>query len=162
MRRATLCVALGVGLAAHPAGALTLCMRRAGTLVGRPGACKPKETAVDPAALGLQRQARWAVIGDDGTILAQSGGLTVTVAAAGNYVVGFGESVAAKAIVATPAITTADTALRGTLAVGICGGGTAGLTFCPLGMDTDQFVLVGTANPANTLAASHAFFIAVL
>src|SRR5262249_48061112 len=83
-------------------GAEVLCKNKKGVLAARSG-CKGKETQVDPAALGLIGPkgdrgdtglvgpkgdkgdtgpaglgARWALVKYDGTILAQSGGISVT------------------------------------------------------------------------------------
>jgi hypothetical protein len=46
-------IVIGVVLATMPAHALVLCMKRSGNLAVR-DACKPREAAVDPVALGLQ------------------------------------------------------------------------------------------------------------
>ena len=89
----------GSGLAA------VLCSKKSGVVTVRPTTCKPKEALVDPAGLGLTGPtgpsgtpgtdgvagptgptgttgatgpgAMWALVGADGTILAQSGGITV-------------------------------------------------------------------------------------
>ena len=154
MRGAALGVVIGLVLWACPAEALSLCAKRSGVLLLRAGKCTRKQTAVALASLLPQPAVRWALVDRDGTILAQSGGISVSTSLAGLYVVGFGESLGSRAIQATSAITAADNAFRGSLQVGRCGGG-----LCPPGMDTDQFALVGTLDQTNTIPESHPFFI---
>ena len=104
--------------------------------------------------------ARWALVRADGTVLAQSGGITPSAKpATGVYIIDFGSSVAGKLVVASSA-NSGDVGDRGTVSAGICGGTTEGST-CPSGNDTNH-VRVITRQAGDDLAGDHPFYIAVI
>jgi hypothetical protein len=104
--------------------------------------------------------AKWALVRADGTIVAQSGGVSPTAKPAdGIYILDFGTSLAGKLVI-TSSANTADTTDRGTVSAGLCGGTTEGST-CPAGNDTNH-VRVITRGPGNTAAVDHPFYIAVI
>jgi hypothetical protein len=104
--------------------------------------------------------ARWALVRADGTIIAQSGGVTPTAKpSVGAYILDFGSAVAGKLIIASSA-NTADLGDRGTVSAGICGGTTEGST-CPAGNDTNH-VRVITRKEGDTIAEDHPFYVAVI
>src|SRR5262245_29610888 len=93
-----------------------LCKKKSGVLLTR-SSCKSKETQVNPATLGLVGPpgvkgdkgdkgdagpgAQWVLAGSAGSVIAQSGGITVTRISTGTYGVTFGSSVANKALTVT-------------------------------------------------------------
>jgi hypothetical protein len=104
--------------------------------------------------------ARWALVRADGTIIAQSGGVTPTAKpSAGAYILDFGSALAGKLIIASSA-NTADLGDRGTVSVGMCGGTTEGST-CPAGNDTSH-VRVITRKAGDSIAEDHPFYVAVI
>jgi hypothetical protein len=103
--------------------------------------------------------ARWALVKPDGTIVAQSGGVSVAHPSGGQYIVDFGASVAGKLIMATSA-RASDPEFRGTVSAGPCGG-TAEGSACPIGDDANH-VLVITNNAGETAREDHAFYVAVI
>src|SRR5262245_25615214 len=92
---------------ASPARGDVLICKRGRRLTLRETACKRRETRLDAAQLGVTGPpgpgARWALVNADGTVIAQSGGIAVTVASSGAYLLDFGASLAGKALGATPA-----------------------------------------------------------
>jgi hypothetical protein len=145
-----------------------LCKNKKGVLASR-ATCKSRETQVDPAALGLVGpkgdkgdagvSARWALVKGDGTIVAQSGGITVNRANPGQYYVGFGSSLEGK----TLAVTTAcldDCSFSGTPQANICGPAPAGGD-CATTFDDTSHVGVFMQNPAQNGNEDEAFHIAV-
>jgi hypothetical protein len=112
--------------------------------------------AAGPAGPG----ARWALVRADGTIIAQSGGVTPTAKPSlGAYILDFGSTVAGKLIIASSA-NAADLGDRGTVSAGICGGTTEGST-CPTGNDTNH-VRVITRQAGDDRAGDHPFYVAVI
>ena len=104
--------------------------------------------------------AKWALVRADGTIVAQSGGVSPTAKPTdGTYILDFATSLAGKLILVSSS-NTADTTDRGTVSAGLCGGTTEGGT-CPAGNDTNH-VRVITRGPGNTAAVDHPFYIAVI
>jgi hypothetical protein len=104
--------------------------------------------------------AKWALVNRTGTILAQSGGLTVkTGPRAGQYLVSFGESLAGKALQATQAVLASDDRIAGTILVARCGGGPAGIDCAPFEVADDQTAFVATATAANDNLIDHPFFV---
>ncbi len=104
--------------------------------------------------------ARWALVRGDGTIVAQSGGISPTAKPAeGSYILDFGSSVAGKLILVSSA-NTGDTTDRGTVSAGMCGGTTEGST-CPSGNDTSH-VRVITRRAGDSIAEDHPFYVAVI
>jgi hypothetical protein len=104
--------------------------------------------------------AKWALVRADGTIVAQSGGITPTAKpAAGVYILDFGSSLAGKLILVSSS-NTADTTDRGTVSAGMCGGTTEGGT-CPTGNDTNHLRVI-TRGKGDDVAEDHPFYIAVI
>ncbi len=103
--------------------------------------------------------ARWALVGPDGSIVAQSGGASVAHPTGGQYVIDFGASVAGKLIMATSA-RASDPEFRGMVSAGPCGG-TAEGSACPIGNDINH-VLVITNNAGETAREDHSFYVAVI
>ena len=104
--------------------------------------------------------AKWAIVKPDGTIVAQSGGITLTSKpTGGEYILDFGSVVTGHLIVASSALA-GDSAFRGTVSAGPCGGTGEGFT-CPSGNDTNH-VVVFTDNPGETATQDHSFYIAVV
>ncbi len=104
--------------------------------------------------------ARWALVRADGSIVAQSGGITPTAKpAAGVYILDFGASLAGKLLLVSSA-NAGDTSDRGTASVGICGGTPEGGT-CPTGNDANHLRVI-TRNKGDDVAGDHPFYIAVV
>jgi hypothetical protein len=104
--------------------------------------------------------ARWALVRADGTIIAQSGGITPTAKpSAGAYILDFGSTLAGKLVLVSSA-NTADLGDRGTVSAGICGGTSEGST-CPSGNDTSH-VRVITRRAGDSIAEDHPFYVAVI
>jgi hypothetical protein len=104
--------------------------------------------------------ARWALVRADGTILAQSGGITPTAKpSTGAYILDFGSSVADKLILASSA-NAGFTGDRGTVSAGPCGGTPEGST-CPSGNDTNH-VRVITRKAGDNTAEDVPFYVAVI
>jgi hypothetical protein len=188
-------VAAGSLLVVPLAHAKVLCSNKKGALFVR-DACKAKETAADPAALGLTGPqglqgpsgppgsagapgaaglpgaagpgAKWLLVDKDGTILDQSGGLSVQLVGTANYIIDFGESIADKVLQVSNAITEADNTFNGAPLVARCGGGATGV-ICNNDSDDDRHALVITASwvtnqgppvSAEFIQARHTFFVA--
>jgi hypothetical protein len=103
--------------------------------------------------------AKWALVRPDGSIVAQSGGVSVAHPTGGQYILDFGASVAGKLIMASSA-RASDVEFRGTVSAGPCGG-TAEGGACPIGNDLNH-VLVITNNAGETAREDHAFYVAVI
>jgi hypothetical protein len=104
--------------------------------------------------------ARWALVRADGTIIAQSGGITPTAKPSGGaYILDFGSTLAGKLVLVSSA-NTADLGDRGTVSAGICGGTSEGST-CPSGNDTSH-VRVITRRAGDSIAEDHPFYVAVI
>ena len=100
------------------------------------------------------------LLGADGTIIAQSGGITPTAKpSAGGYILDFGSPVTGKLIIASSA-GAADVGDRGTVSAGPCGGTTEGST-CPSGNDTNHIRII-TRKAGDSTAEDHPFYIAVI
>lgn len=112
--------------------------------------------AAGPAGPG----AKWALVRPDGTIVSQSGGITLTSKPqAGEYILDIGSVVTGKLIVASSALAS-DIGFRGTVSAGPCGGTAEGFS-CPSGNDTSHIV-VFTDGPGETATQDHAFYVAVV
>ena len=146
-----------------------LCKKKSAVLTVR-AACKGKETRVDPAAVGLVGPpgqkgdpgpvgpgALWALVGSDGTVIAQSGGITVAKPQTGVYLVTFGTSLAGKVAIASATCLDNDCPFGGTISAGICGGGAGGLT-CAMS-NTDSTVEVDVQDTTNTTLMDGPFFV---
>jgi hypothetical protein len=119
---------------------------------GPPGPAGPAGPAGPPA--------RWALVGADGTIIAQSGGITPTAKpSTGAYILDFGSAVNSKLMIVSSA-NAADVGDRGTVSAGPCGGPPGGST-CPAGNDTNH-VRVITRKAGDSTAEDHPFYIAVI
>jgi len=154
--------------AATCARADVLCKNKKGVLASRT-ACKSKETQIDPAALGLVGpkgdkgdagvSARWALVKGDGTIVAQSGGITVNRTNPGHYYVGFGSSLEGKTLAVTIACLD-DCTFSGAPQANICGPAPAGGD-CATAFDDTSHVGVFVQNPAGNGNEDEAFHIVV-
>ncbi len=104
--------------------------------------------------------AKWALVKPDGTIVAQSGGITLTAKPSiGQYILDFGAAVTGHLIIASSAHAS-DLTFRGTVSAGPCGG-TAEGSACPSGNDTNH-VRVFTDNAGESATEDHSFYIAVI
>jgi hypothetical protein len=104
--------------------------------------------------------ARWALVSGDGTIIAQSSGITPTAkTSTGVYILDFGTTVSGKLIIVSSA-NAADVGDRGTVSAGPCGGPPGG-SICPTGNDTNH-VRVITRKAGDNTAEDHPFYIAVI
>ena len=98
--------------------------------------------------------------GAAGTIVAQSGGISVTSHfGPGTYILSFGTTVNDKLILATSGF--ANAGLRGDVIAGPCGGPPTGAVACAVGGDNSH-VVVFTSNPANTALVDQSFYVAVI
>ena len=96
----------------------------------------------------------------DGTIVAQSGSITLTAKPqAGEYILDFGSTVTGHLVLASSAIA-GDTGFRGVVSAGPCGGTAEGFA-CQSGNDTNH-VVVFTDNAGETATQDHAFYVAVI
>ncbi len=136
---------------------------RAGQLpVGPRGPSGPSGPSGPVGPPGPGSAARWALVARDGTVLAKSAGLTVTVThpATGVYVVDFGSSVLGHPILAQQAFRDGDGSFRGSTIVNACGGPPEGATCSS--SNTTSSVFVGVLAPNNTVFENHAFYLLVL
>lgn len=115
--------------------------------------------ATGPAGPSGASNVKWALIKADGSIAAQSGGLSVTSHAAGQYILDFGSAVNTKLIVASSGFAS-DSAVRGSVIAGPCGGTAEGFA-CTSSNDTSH-VIVRTYNAANAVLEDHSFYVEVL
>ena len=159
-----------------PAPASVLCSKKNGIVVVR-DACKKKESALDPAALGMQGPqgdqgiqgppgqqgpgAQFAVIAGDGTVVAQSGGITTTVLNGLAVSVHMGADVTNKTIQITNGALTGDVGLRGPITFALCGTAPTAVDCTSLGVaNGNETIVVATTNTSGANEA-HAFHIAV-
>jgi hypothetical protein len=131
---------------------------------GLPGPAGPAGAAGAAGAAGpagpAGPAAKWALVKPDGTIVAQSGGITLTAKpTAGQYILDFGAPVTGHLIIASSAHAS-DLGFRGTVSAGPCGG-TAEGSACPSGNDTNH-VRVFTDNPGESSTEDHSFYVAVI
>ncbi|HEY4413169.1 MAG TPA: hypothetical protein VGN06_09250 [Gaiellaceae bacterium] len=120
--------------------------------VGPAGAPGPAGPAGSAAA------SKWVLVNPNGSIAAQSGGITITTHTTGTYIIDFGSAVDSKLILASPGVAN-DGGARGDVVAGPCGGTATGQT-CTTGNDTSH-VIVTTYNVANTALTDHSFYVAV-
>ena len=124
---------------------------KAGQLpAGPPGPVGP----AGPAAAG-----RWALVLPNGTIAAQSGGITARKAGDGYYVLDFTSSVVGKLIFTSPARSSEDRNPPGGIQAGPCVTTQEGDS-CATGNDP-RFVAVFTYDAGSALRSDHAFYVAV-
>lgn len=120
---------------------------------GAPGATGATGATGPPGEPGPG--ARWVIARGDGTILAQSGGLTVHRHSAGNYIVDFGESAQGKALLVS---IHDDGFLTGAAGIAACGGAPwRDCSFAGPQYNEPSMAFVFTSNPANSALADHAF-----
>jgi hypothetical protein len=112
-----------------------------------------------PAGPSGASNVKWALVKPDGTIAAQSGGLTVSSHATGQYILDFGSASNTKLVVASNGYAN-DTAARGSIIAGPCGGTAEGFV-CSSGNDTNH-VIVRTYNATNTTTEDHSFYVEVV
>ena len=122
---------------------------------GPAGAAGPAGPA-GPA--GSAAASKWVLVNPNGSIAAQSGGISITTHTTGTYIVDFGSAVDTKLILSSPGVAN-DGGPRGDVVAGPCGGTATGQT-CTTGNDTSHLV-VQTYNGANTALADHSFYVAV-
>lgn len=104
--------------------------------------------------------AKWALVNAAGTIVAQSGGISVTShVGPGVYVLNFNQAVNDKLLLATASA--ANAGLRGDVIVSPCGGPPTGFAACAVGGDNNHLV-VFTSNAANTVTVDQSFYVAVI
>ena len=125
---------------------------------GPAGAAGPAGPAGPAGAAGPG--AKWALVKADGTIVAQSGGITLTSKpGTGLYILDYGAAVTGHLILTSGGLAS-DTAGRGSVFAGPCGGTAEGFV-CTSGNDTSH-VFVVTEGPTGTSPADHAFYVAVI
>jgi hypothetical protein len=126
--------------------------------VGPAGPAGPTGPAGPAGPAGSAAASKWVLVNPNGSIAAQSGGISITTHTTGDYIVNFGSAVDAKLILASPGLAN-DSGARGDVVAGPCGGTATGQT-CTTGNDTSH-VIVHTYNAANTALADHSFYLAV-
>jgi hypothetical protein len=103
---------------------------------------------------------KWALARPDGTIVSQSGGITLAAhPSTGTYILNVGTAVAGKPLLANGAYASDASDQRGETTVGPCGGGTEGRT-CPANFNATSHVWVQTRSNSGT-PADHAFYVVV-
>jgi len=154
------CVALLVGLSGTgyaafklPRNSVTTAHVRDGTLLSRDF----RAGQLGPAGA----TARWVEVYANGTIAAQSGGITVRRVGNGYYVVNFGVDVGGKAILASSARTGDDRSGRGVVAAGPCTTSSDAGDNCATGNDA-RFVGVYTYNGPGSEPENHSFYVALI
>ena len=125
---------------------------------GPAGPAGPVGPAGPAGAAGSAAASKWVLVNPNGSIAAQSGGISITTHTTGEYIVNFGSAVDSKLILASPGLAN-DSGPRGDVVAGPCGGTATGQT-CTTGNDTSH-VLVHTYNAANAALADHSFYLAV-
>jgi hypothetical protein len=158
------CVALlftlsGTGYAAFklPRNSVTTVHVKDGTLLARDFRAGQVGAGGNAAATAV----RWVEVYADGTIAAQSGGITVRRVGNGYYVVNFGVEVAGKAILASSARSADDRTGRGVVAAGPCTTSSNAGDNCATGNDP-RFVGVFTYNGPGTEPENHSFYLALI
>jgi hypothetical protein len=131
---------------------------------GAPGARGP----TGPAGPSGTAATKWAFVGKDGNLIAGTPGVVVVQSSPGKYYVNFGSPVNGHAIVTTPGLRDADPGTRGSVLAGVCGNTSTTPTPTPidtiacLNNNNTNTVFVITSNSTNSIAESHAFYVAVL
>jgi hypothetical protein len=112
------------------------------------------------AASGYEGRAMWALVESNGTILAQSGGISVQDHPfPGGYYLAFPSQVAGKAVIATAS---AWDGTNGELAEGSPCGSSADAIECVHGSNTSSDAFVGTVDAKTEAPENATFYIAVL
>jgi len=122
------------------------------------GPAGPTGPAGPAGPAGSAAASKWVLVNPNGSIAAQSGGISITTHTTGEYIVNFGSAVDSKLILASPGLAN-DGGARGDVVAGPCGGTATGQT-CTTGNDTSH-VVVHTYNAANAALADHSFYVAV-
>ncbi len=125
-------------------------------------------SAANAAALGgagpssYEQRVQWALVAADGTIISQSGGISVSATdGSGGYYLDFHKPTTGKAI--TVSLSNVDEAYGGTPQAVPCGGGTGAARCDPTGTNDSDHLFVFTSSPTNSGAgANHAFYITVI
>jgi hypothetical protein len=105
---------------------------------------------VDGSITSADTADRWALIDGDGTIIAQSGGISVVdTSGAGNYYLDFGSSQAGRSIVVTPAVRPSDGGYGISAVVTVCTAPPAGIP-CGSGLDDANHVYVATSDGSGS------------
>jgi hypothetical protein len=126
---------------------------------GAVSGAKIQDGAVSRANLGGDQRTLWAAVQSNGTIAAQSGGISVTALGAGSYVVDFGEDVSGRALMGTGVKS------RNIVDVNLCNGGTGVGSDCsPFAPNDNEHVGVNTALAAAAPAifTNLPFYVAAL
>ena len=104
--------------------------------------------------------AKWALVRPDGSVIAQSGGVTLTAKpGVGQYILDFGAAVTGKLVIASSARAN-DPGFRGAVSAGPCGGTSEG-SACPVGNDVNHVTVI-TNDAGEKTREDHAFYIAVI
>src|SRR5918912_1706395 len=128
--------------------------------VGPTGATGPKGATgargpTGPAGAAGTANIRWALVKADATIVAQSGGITMTSHSTGNYILDFNGAINTKLILASAAHAGGDTGARGPVSAGPCGGTPEG-SGCGSGNETSH-LRVQTFN-AGDVGGNRSFY----
>jgi hypothetical protein len=111
-----------------------------------------------PAGTGGAASVKWALVKPDGTIAAQSGGISLSSHSTGQYIFDLGGAIATKLVSASPGLAN-DNSTRGVAIAGPCGGTAEGFA-CPSNNDTNH-VIVRTYGATNTVLEDHSFYVSV-
>lgn len=117
---------------------------------------KIADKAVSKGKLSADQQTLWALVGFDGTIQAQSGGITLTASLTGGKFFDFGTDLTGRAIVAT----IADPDQTAEITAGLCGPPPQGFD-CSQAPEDNRHVFVGSSNSAGA-SANERYYVAVL
>jgi len=165
-------VAVLMPLAAN--AVIVICQKKS-KITLRDTACKSKETLVAATALGISGPtgpmgptgptgstgaagpgAMWALVAPDGTIEAQSGGITLQHPFSGGYYIDFGVSLTGKNLQVTPAANGGS--FQGVAAIQLCGAGPQGAACFQAGTNDDNHVFVYTTTAADNATEADQFF----
>jgi hypothetical protein len=113
-----------------------------------------------PAGPSGASNVKWALVKMDGTLAAQSGGLTVSSHSTGQYILDFGSASNTKLIVASNGFAS-DSTTRGSIIAGPCGGTAEGF-ICPSANDTNHVIVRTYNNAANPVLEDHSFYVEVV
>src|SRR5262245_54292650 len=117
---------------------------------------KIADGAVSKGKLSADQQTLWALVGFDGTIQAQSGGITLTASLTGGRFFDFGTDLTGRAIVAS----LADPDETAEITAGLCGPPPQGFD-CSQAPEDNRHVFVGSSNSAGA-SANERYYVAVL
>jgi hypothetical protein len=125
---------------------------------GPPGPAGPAGPAGPGGSPGAGQATKWVLVNPNGSIAAQSGGITVTQHTTGQYILDLGAALNQQLIQASAGFAN-DSSERGNIIAGPCGGTAEGFS-CPAGNDTSH-VIVRTYNQDNTGLEDHSFYLSV-